>query len=137
MSLICPKNKWQALTEQVQFHITENVRCMDFDSVGKTVCQPQQCPYLVWRVEIRQKTVRSLRKFTVGRHALTLQIAHLLTSRKEKCTTVYLNALTRIRLERAGKKHQNRRELPPTVFSIRHRYANPLHKSCSAPERQR
>jgi hypothetical protein len=71
----------------VQFHITENVQCLDFHSVGKTVCQPQHCPPLVWRVEIWQKPVRSLHKFTAGRHALTLQIAHLLTSRKEKGTT--------------------------------------------------
>jgi hypothetical protein len=135
MSLICSKNKWQALIKQVQFHITENVRCLDFDSVGKTVCQPQHCPSLVWRVGIRQKTVRSLRKFAVGRHALTLQIAHLLTSRKEKGTTVYLHALSRIHLEKAGKTHQDRRGAS-TVFSIRHRYANPHRKSCSAPARQ-
>ena len=49
------QNEWQALIEQVQFHITENVRCLDFDSVGKTVCQPQHRPSLVWRVEIGKK----------------------------------------------------------------------------------
>ena len=102
MSLICYKNKCQALIKQVQFHITENVRWLDFDSVAKIVCS-HNIAHLSFG-EWRYGKNRSLRKFTVRRHALTLQIAHLLTSRKEKGTAVHLNALSRIRLENLEKR---------------------------------
>ena len=136
MSLICSKNKWQALIKQVQFHITENVWCLDFDSVGKTVCQPQHCPSLVWRVEIQQKTIRSLRKFTVGRHALNTSNSTSVDVTKGeryhglfKCTTPHSSG-------KGWKNASGQERDVSTAFSIRHRYANPLRKSRCAPARQ-